>query len=254
MNLKEYGLEKVHKRLLRTLIVFDEICRENDIKYSLHGGTLLGAVRSRGFIPWDDDIDISMTRLEFNKLKKIYKNNKRKDYDLNQINTWLPRFVSYEDNEIVFIDIFIWDYISENKIVQKVKIFFLRFLQGMMKKNNIYSNYGIKKKILVGIPYVFGKIFSMKTKIALFERIEIFFGIGNKIYIHRSNDGFKGVAEIYDKNFMNKYEEIEFEGYMFMVNQRYKEFLVRSYGKDYILPPPENERIPQHTIQREKFD
>lgn len=254
MNSKDYGLKDVHKKLLKALIIFADMCKKNDIKYSLHGGTLLGAVRSKSFIPWDDDVDISMTRLEFDKFKKIYKNSENTAYELNQLNTWLPRFVLYENNEPVFIDIFIWDYISENKISQKIKIFILRFLQGTMKKDVIYSSYNLRKKILVYIPYILGKFFSMKTKINLFEKVCMSFCLGNKKYIHRSNDSFKGVIDIYDKNFMDKYKNIEFEGYKFMINQRYEEFLIKNYGENYIVPPPENERKPSHTLQRKNFD
>ena len=54
--------KELHKEMLLLLKRFDELCTANDIKYSLHAGTLLGAVREKGFIPWDDDIDVTVTR------------------------------------------------------------------------------------------------------------------------------------------------------------------------------------------------
>lgn len=55
-----YGLEEVHSLLITALEKFDQVCRENGIYYSLHGGALLGAERNHKLIPWDDDIDVSM--------------------------------------------------------------------------------------------------------------------------------------------------------------------------------------------------
>lgn len=67
-------LRKGQLRMLELLKVLDKICRENDLKYWLSGGTLLGAVRHDGFIPWDDDIDVNMPREDAKKLKKLMGN------------------------------------------------------------------------------------------------------------------------------------------------------------------------------------
>ena len=64
----EYGNERLHKVLLSALKDIDKICRENDLRYYLHAGTLLGAVNYNGFIPWDDDADVSMFPDDFRVL------------------------------------------------------------------------------------------------------------------------------------------------------------------------------------------
>ena len=66
----EYGNELLHKVLLSAMKDIDKICRENGLRYYLYAGTLLGAVNHKGFIPWDDDVDIVMFPNDLEKLKK----------------------------------------------------------------------------------------------------------------------------------------------------------------------------------------
>ena len=69
----EPELRELHQQMLVLLQKFHEICMENGIKYSLYGGTLLGAVREKGFIPWDDDLDVVIVRKEYKKLRSVMK-------------------------------------------------------------------------------------------------------------------------------------------------------------------------------------
>ena len=80
--MKRLSVEEYKQIEIEILIKVDKICRENNINYFLFAGTLIGAVRHKGFIPWDDDIDISMLRSDYDKLAYIIQNN---DYGLNFI-------------------------------------------------------------------------------------------------------------------------------------------------------------------------
>lgn len=239
-----YGLEEIHKKLLVVLDEFDRLCRANGIHYSLHGGTLLGAERNHKLIPWDDDIDVSMTREEFEKIRRIMRRSKGNFY-LYQKKMWVPRFVMKSDKP-VWIDIFIWDYISENKIAQFCKINFLRAVQGMMKSDVNYSQFGIGQRILLFITSTVGKLLSDKNKQKLYAFIETKCFLGKKQYIHRSNDAFKWVALVMSKDTMLEYTDIILEGRSYMVTTRYIDILKTSYGEDYMTPPPESERIVSH--------
>ena len=250
--IKSYGLEKVHRQLLIVLDEFDRICRDNQIYYSLHGGTLLGAERNHKIIPWDDDIDVSMKRSEYKKFQAIAK-QVMPPFSLDEESMWFPRFVMKTNGEVFYIDILIWDYISENKVSQFVKINLLRAFQGMLKPKIEYERFGLFNKFLLFFTHVVGKLFSRRKKLKWFRDIEENRFLGSKVYIHRSNDAFKDVSYIFDKNYMDEYMDIELEGKQYMVNERYHEFLVCSYGEDYLIPPPSSERNPRHKSFRENL-
>ena len=77
----EYGTYNVQKKLLILLERFHQFCVDNDIKYSLDWGSLLGAIRHKGFIPWDDDLDVMVDRTNYNKLVSLIVDNE--DLELN---------------------------------------------------------------------------------------------------------------------------------------------------------------------------
>lgn len=251
----EYGLAEMQEKLLQTLDALDLICRENGIHYTIHGGTILGAERNHHLIPWDDDVDIAMWRDEFEKLKNVIKAGKiPDDYYLDETTMWLSRFVMKNQDDPVYIDILIWDYISENKISQKLKITSLRAIQGMMKEDVDYSQYGLKGKVLVGVTQAMGKLISNKKKLELFHNIQTQKWLGGKKYIHRSNDSYRGCTYILDRHYMDDYAEIELEGKNYMVNKRYHEFLVMEYGENYMTPPPVKDRHPGHVKIRKSIE
>ena len=72
-NLEEIPLEEIRRIELNILIEFDHFCNEHGLKYVLDGGTLIGAIRHKGFIPWDDDIDVVMPFPDFLKFVELYR-------------------------------------------------------------------------------------------------------------------------------------------------------------------------------------
>ena len=119
---------------LSLLEKYIEICSKYNLRYYALGGTLLGAVRHKGFIPWDDDMDLGMPRKDYEKFVTSYKN---KDYFVDDLlinnscwgrcgklkcrNTILESNLKENYKEKVFIDIFPIDGICDNKLIQKIK-------------------------------------------------------------------------------------------------------------------------------------
>lgn len=251
----DYGLAEMQENLLQTLDALDAICRKHDIKYTIHGGTILGAERNHHLIPWDDDVDIAMWRDEFKKLKRVIKHGKIPNgFYLDETTMWFPRFVMKNQDAPVYVDILIWDYISEKKLAQWMKITSLRAIQGMMKEEVDYSKYGLKGKLLVGITQGMGKLLSNRKKLSIFHNIQTKRFLGKKQYIHRSNDSYLGCTYILDNKYMDGYAEIELEGKNYMVNKRYHEFLVMEYGENYLTPPPMEDRQPKHAQFRKSIE
>ena len=129
----EKTLKHLQQVEIKILKYFVEVCEENNLTYFLYAGTLLGAIRHEGFIPWDDDIDVIMFREDFEKLNKIFEENIDKKYRFFNVlneetyhytwgrltlkNTlfkeWWGDQVDYTPN--IFIDIFILDNVPSNK-------------------------------------------------------------------------------------------------------------------------------------------
>lgn len=236
------------ERTIEFLSLIDKTCKDFDIHYSLHGGTLLGAERNGKLIPWDEDVDISMGRSDYDKLVNLYNQNqipfgiKKSDYA-----PWLTCFYSSD----ISVDVFIWDYISEYKIQQFIKINLLRFIQGMIKKFNFRHYSSIFQLFPVIFAHLFGLLLSEKFKLKLYNSISVKYFIGHKKYIHRSNDAFIGVRYVFDSQYFQSFKTILLENKKFMVTERYKEFLFRNYGKDYLVP--RKDFNPKHSSNIKRF-
>ena len=125
-QLKKMTFQEQRQCLVDMVEYIDQVCQKNDIKYSMMFGTLLGAVRHQGFIPWDDDIDLAVLRDDYNKMKKIFNESKDKRYifldnlvDQKYVSPWakiidtktyiLENGQRQSDNYGMFIDIFPYD-------------------------------------------------------------------------------------------------------------------------------------------------
>ena len=166
----KYGTLNHQLKLLELIKEINNLCNDNCIKYSLCGGSLLGAIRHKGFIPWDDDMDIAFTRENYNKFKKAVE----KDCRLNIIqDIWVPRIIFNDGthNMDLCVDIFIFDNVPEPSILNSLKVFVLKIIQGMMKKHPSFKNYTFAQKILILATFVLGLPLSFSFKKKMYSYV-----------------------------------------------------------------------------------
>lgn len=251
-------LRQLQMTELEMLVEVDRICRKFGIKYSLDGGTLLGAVRHDGFIPWDDDADVVMLRSEYNKFydacqKELdterfflqeYRTDARYRWGYSKMRRNGTVFLREGQehvrcNQSVFIDIFIYDNVPDNMIIRRLHLFLCYCI-----RKALYSEVGrinapnlilrLWYQLLYKIPrdswfWLIEKI-AHKTNESSHELVR------HMTYPYRKECKY-GLPRICFDDYMEK----EFEGHLFKVFKNYDLYLKRLYG-DYMTLPSENMR------------
>ena len=257
--MKKIDSDELKRIELNLLIKFDEICKENEFKYFLCGGTLLGAIRHKGFIPWDDDIDVLMPRPDYEKLLKFYKENQVGDIRfvswktgdsiypfLKLVNIKTKVKEKYLDDKYatnVWIDIFPLDGMPDNdRIIErkykKIKFYKMLLMTAYSESGKGATWYAKRIKQLL-IPLCkrmnVTKLCDKLNKIAMEYSIETSPFVGGFLW------GY-GIQEKMPLEFLDCVE-VEFEGHKFPAPKCWDYYLKKLYG-DYMALPPEEERRP----------
>ena len=245
MEEKKLSLEEIHEELLCQLRDIVAICDRHGIEYNMMCGSLLGAVRHKGFIPWDDDIDLLITRENFEKLRKIYPEECDKRFELTYLNTWTPRVMNRDpEKAAAFTDFFILDSVPPAGWKRKVWYLKLHILQGMMKKNVDYSRFNLKNKIMLFGTHILGLPFSTEWKARMYEKISTQNPPSDEVCM--SNGAFGLGQHIWNPEQFKEKITVKFEDVDVLIPARYDEVLTVLFGPDYMTPPPVEERVAKH--------
>lgn len=247
----EYNLQDLHEGLLNIMLDIDCVCRNNNIQYSLFAGTLIGAIRHHGFIPWDDDLDIVFERKEYEKFMDIYPIEKNPEYDVKKI-LWIDRvYIKSNSANIsrstgaVMVDIFVYDNVPDNIAISRIKLLLIKILQGMLKEHANYKKYTLIGKVLIFLTHTMGKFFSNNWKLSMYARVSKWGNDKSTAEIAVYNTLFKYLEQNFSQNMTSQYIDVIFEGKVLMSVVEYDEALTTQYG-DYMTLPPLKERVPPH--------
>lgn len=249
MTEDKYGTRNIQSYLLPILDDIDHICRKNGIEYSLMGGGLLGAIRHRGFVPWDDDLDIIFSRENYEQFLEVCKTQLPPQYTIIG-SIWVKR-ITRKDNpkleeEEGCIDLFVFDNIPENKFVRSMKHFLLKTLQGMLKVQRHYDGLSLMQKSAVAVTHVIGLMFSKRIKLSLYSTVSQW---GNRRHCRYVNNYVTYYSMIstkrYEKADTLEFIDMDFENRKVRVFKNYDNILKAQFGDYHILPPDEKQR-PTH--------
>ena len=265
------SIQDVQAVELEMLIELDRICRNNNISYQLCSGTLLGAIRHKGFIPWDDDIDIAMKRKDYERFLEVCKNDLSKKYFLQTCFTDLTsviqfaklrkngtRYENYVDNlptshTGIWIDIFPLDNVKEESLASKWQRFEIQFLYAMCTAS-VENRIKVSRKLWKRVARrVFSWMLYFIPKKTIDEKLySIYKRYDSEETGYVTIIAFSGTKKSWYRNLQTSKDfdnliEVEFCGHLFYAPYDYDKVLTRLYG-NYLQLPPKEERKPNHGV------
>ena len=237
------GLRLLQKGNLKFLKEMIKICEANNLTYWIQDGTLLGAVRHNGFIPWDDDIDTGMLRSDIGKLANVLKDNP--DYKLNVCYDWWSkcrqiRFMSRQPDIPCFVDVFIFDE-CDNSLDEN----WIDFLERRKELMNYFeSDTSPEIKYWKGHPFLSSENENSQYIQSVFDRFsKLYFenfksspNLNKSIFYNLENFSYYHLKRLHDASEFFPLSKIRFEGVEVNVPKDYETLVSSEYGDIYKLP------------------
>lgn len=273
LKVKPLSLEESKALMVSMLQVFDSFCEEHKLRYSLSEGTLLGAIRHKGFIPWDDDLDVVMPRVDYELFLELWADTERYKLIRNEKgSTWSYPYARISDNSTsvqeeesaasfysggLWIDINPLDccpspmendthfkeYVKH--ITRSYKLYRAKTRRKWLKNATILHNlmWVAIKALLIPIP-------SESLRRKMDRALRKFNGKATNWvgWYFAPTEEFIAFPD-----FFNQYLKVEFEGHLFSAVSSYDDFLRLEYG-DYMQFPPVEQRVPSHKFNAFRYE
>lgn len=260
--MRKITLDESKRIQLDILQSIHDFCIANNLKYSICGGTLIGAVRHKGFIPWDDDIDIFMLREDYNKFIHDYKdlsgiyilhsleNDESYSYPyakVEDVRTYIEEDVT-AGNIGIAVDVFPVDNCMNDREES------IEYINGAIRYQKLYkaklvrptnNNSFLKKCGIIALKLLLIGQPLRKLAIKLTEYCEG--GMNDSRFVATMVSGY-GTKELQLRSFFNDLIELPFEDRSFLAIKEYDQYLSNVYGDYMKLPPIEKRRSP-HVIE-----
>lgn len=272
-EVKSFDLTKVHETNLKMLREIDRICRKYKIKYALDSGTLLGAIRHKGFIPWDDDVDVVFTRKNYEMFKKVVRRElpegmsfvepdeyhggkafydfiSRITYDKSRKFEDSGKMAFYDDKiSRLNVDLFVVDALPDGKMAKKVTKLLHCIVYGLALGHRWkinYSDYKGMMKVFVAVLSNIGKLIPFPVTYKIWKALcrkdskkntHLYF------YTNYAPDYFYVEME---KQWDDEVMEVPFEDTKLFIPVGWEHQLKQVYG-DYMKIPPKEKQVPEHS-------